>query len=276
MPVFIGILILLVPAVVLIGWLGLQVKAPSFPSIDTPPPPDRIPLPADLPGPVLKHVRAIFGETMPEVQSAIVTGRAKLVFMGIPMPARFHFYYDTARKSHYHDIQVTWFKKPILRVHERFLDGKAMLDLPFGRVENDPYTNAAAWQGFWSETLAWVPAIVFATPQVRWEAIDDSSARMLLPNADDEEAFTVNFNADNGLMSDINTMRYADSKSGQRQTWTNHIQQWSRIGDQLIPTLAQTKWNDDPPWATWEIEQVVFNVDVSARFVQFGGDVSEL
>ncbi len=27
------------------------------------------------------------------------------------------------------------------------------------------------------------------------------------------------------------------------------------------------------PWATWEVEQVSLNVDVSVRFSQFGGDV---
>jgi hypothetical protein len=39
-----------------------------------------------------------------------------------------------------------------------------------------------------------------------------------------------------------------------------------------VPGRAETQWHDDAPRATWEVEQVVLNVDVSARFLQFGGD----
>jgi hypothetical protein len=35
---------------------------------------------------------------------------------------------------------------------------------------------------------------------------------------------------------------------------------------------SQTQWNQDTPWATWEVEQVALNVDVSARLGQFGGE----
>ncbi len=276
MRMLVRILIALVSIVVLLiaaGWLGLQVKAASFPAVPPGAAPNRVPLPDDLPEPVLRYARTLFGETIPEVHSAQVFGRGRLINKGLALPTRMRLYYDAARMSHYHDFQVTWFTLPVLRVSERNLDGHAILDLPGERVENDPFTDAAANQGYWSETLAWVPAIVFNDPRVRWEAIDAHTARMYLPNADDVEAFTVGFDPDTGLLSTITTLRYGNVEQGRRERWSNRVLAWAQVGDLQLPALSETWWNDDAPWATWEVEQVVYNVDVSARLAQFGGDV---
>jgi hypothetical protein len=277
MPTWVRILFVLVAAIVLLlalGWLGLQVKASSFPTITSVPFTATVPLPADLPAPVLRHARLVLGETMPQAQSAMVIGRATNTINGITMPARFRFYYDAARSSEYHDIQVTWFTLPVLRVTERFLDGQSIIDIPIiGRVENDPYTNAAANQGYWSEVLAWAPALLFADPRVRWEAIDATSARMFPPNAAAEEAFTVTFDADSGLMSRLQTLRYGDSEPRAYQRWTTRVLEWSQVNGLYVATRSDVQWNDDTPWATWEVEQVVYNVDVTVRLAQFGGDV---
>jgi hypothetical protein len=190
------------------------------------------------------------------------------------MPTRFRFYYDAARSSHYHDIQVTWFDQTFMRIHERNLEGHAMLDLSIiGRVEDAPHTNRAAIQGYWSEVLAWLPSIALTDARVRWEAVDDSTARLYLPSLDDVEAFTVHFAADTGLMTEIETMRYQNEESAERWHWRNVILEWGVVDSWRVPMRAQTQWNDDAPSATWEVEQVALNVEVSVRLAQFGGDV---
>jgi len=257
------------------GWLGLQVKASSFPAITPTSSPSIIPLPASLPEPVLRFARAVFGDTLPDVQSAVVLGRASLAPTGMPMPTRFRFYYDAGRSSHYHDIQVTWFTLPFLRIHERNLEGHTMLDLSIlGHVEDAPQTNRAAIQGYWSEVLAWVPAIALTDVRVRWEVVDKTTARLYLPGLDDQEALTVSFDADTGLMTTVETMRYQDESRPERWRWFNRILEWGVVDGLHVPVRSQTQWNDDTPWATWEVEQVIFNVDVSTRLAQFGGDVS--
>lgn len=72
-------------------------------------------IPEGLPAPVDRFARAVFGDSLPDVQSALVLGRAQLAPTGLPMPTRFRFYYDAARSSHYHDIQVTWFNLTFMR-----------------------------------------------------------------------------------------------------------------------------------------------------------------
>lgn len=277
MRMLVRILIIIVSAAVLllaVGWVGLQVKANPFPKVVSDPNPTLIPIPTDLPAPVLRFAQALFGDEMPVVRSAMVLGRAQLAPTGMPMPTRFRFYYDVARSSHYHDIQVTWFTAPFMRIHERNLEGHTQLDLAvIGQVNDQPKTNRAAIQGYWAETLAWMPAIVLADSQVRWEAIDETSARLMLPDLDDIEAFTVRFDAETGLMTEVETMRYQDESHPERWRWFNRILEWGEVDGMRVAVRSQTQWNDAAPWATWEVEQAALNVDVSARLAQFGSDV---
>jgi len=257
------------------GWLGLQIKAERLPTPPAGSPPKRLPMPDHLPGPVLRFARAVYGDDLPDIQSAIVHGRGRLAPFKLPLPARFRFYYDAVGSSHYHDIQVTWFNRPFMRIHERNLEGHATLDLGMmGRVDDQPHTNRAAVQGYWGEVLAWLPAIALTDPRVRWEAIDDHSARLHLPGLEVEEAFTITFDPETGLLDTLTARRYQSESSPQRWLWRNHARAWGAVDGQRVLVVSQTQWNEDKPWATWEIENIALNVDVSARFKQFGGDVS--
>jgi hypothetical protein len=264
----------LVVVLVISAWLGLQVNATSFPTVTPDAALHTIPLPLNLPPPVLRFARTVFSDSPPEVQSAMVLGKARLSPTGLPMPTRFRFYYDAALSSYYHDIQATWFTLPFMRISERNLEGHTTLDLGLlGRVEDMPHTNRAALQGYWAEVLAWVPSIALTDNRVRWAAVDATTARLYLPGLDDDEALTVHFDADTGLLTEIETMRYQAETSPERFRWRNRILEWSLVAGQQVPVRSQTQWKDDTPWATWEVEQVALNVDVSARFKQFGGDL---
>ncbi|MBL8163432.1 MAG: hypothetical protein JNJ61_15700 [Anaerolineae bacterium] len=256
------------------GWMGLQVNASSFPTVKAGDTPRTLPIPAGLPAPVERFARAVYGDTLPDVQSAMVLGRARLAPFGLPMPTRFRFFYDARRSSHYHDIQVTWFNLTFMRIHERNLEGHVTLDLSMlGQVDDAPHTNRAGIQGYWAEVLAWVPAVTLTDPRVRWEALSDSEARLFLPGLDDVEALTVRFDPDTGLMTEVETMRYQSEEQPERWHWFNRILEWRIIEGQLVATRSQTQWNDAAPWANWEVEQSALNVDVSARLAQFGGDI---
>jgi hypothetical protein len=223
---------------------------------------------------VQRFAKAVFGESLPEIQSAMVLGRAWLAPVGFPLPTRFRFYYDIAQSSHYHDIQVSWFRWTFMRIHERNLAGHVMLDLAaLGKVEDAPHTNRAGIQGYWAEALAWLPAVVLTDPRVRWETVDTTTARLHLPDLEDCEALTVRFDAATGLMSAVETQRYQSEENPERWQWLNHILAWSMVNGQRIPSLSQTQWNDAKPWATWEVEQVLLNAPVAARLAQFGGDL---
>lgn len=257
-------------------WLGLRVAARPFPiasltSRDL----GTKPIPSDLPAPVARFARAIFnGDQMPIVESALLVGRARVNFNGLKLWARFKFSHLTP-DNYYHFIQATWFALPVATINERYLDGKGIMDIPGIHVEDDPNTNHAANQGFWSEALAWAPSILFADPRVRWEAVDDLTARLILPNASDEEHFTVHFDPQTGLMAEMTTLRYQDPTPAPRLRWTNRTLKWDTFNAVRVPVRSQTQWANNPPWAEWEIEQVLYNVPVTNRLRQFGGEYPE-
>jgi hypothetical protein len=265
------IAILLVVSLLGVGWLGFRVPAPSFAALAAGDLPAEIQIPSSLPAPLMRHLRAVYGETVPQVQTAVVSGRAWVTFNGLTMPARFRFSYDVKR-GHYHDIQVTWYTLKVMQIHERFLDGRSILSIPFmGRIENDPYNNAASNQGFWAELLAWVPALAVTDARVRWEAIDDSSVRLIVPNADPIEAFTVRFDPATGLMTSLVAQRYRDSALAVRERWLCEALEWREIDGAQVMATSTIRWGEAAPWVTWEVEQVALNVDVAARWEQFGG-----
>jgi hypothetical protein len=157
MRIVIGILITLV-VLVAVGWLGLEVKPKPFaPYPAQTPEQETIPLPGDLPSPVERFYRAIYGHQIPVIESAVISGRAQTRLFGITFPARFRFTH-IAGQDYRHYIEATLFGLPIMKVNEYYLDGKSRLELPFGVVEGEPKVDQAANLGLWGESV-WLPSI---------------------------------------------------------------------------------------------------------------------
>jgi hypothetical protein len=93
-----------------------------------------IPLPEDLPNPVARFFQVIFGDQtpvqVPVIDSAVITGRARMRVNGLTLPARFRFTHQAGR-GYRHYIEAAVLGVPIMKVNETFLDGQARLELPF-------------------------------------------------------------------------------------------------------------------------------------------------
>jgi hypothetical protein len=258
-------------ALVGLAWLGTRVPIESFDSPAIQPRElVKVKPPTDLPAPVARYVKAAFGDEIPVIQSAIVQGKADLVFNGIPFPGRFKFYHD-AGKAYYHYMQLGWFGQPIVTVNERYQDGIGIMDIPGSWVEDDPNTNAGANLGLWAESI-WLPSVWFTDTRVRWEAVDDTTARLIVPAAAPEEAMTLRFDPQTGLIKELVAMRYQNPDSLTRTRWTDRILSWQNFNGILLPATADIQWGSDAPWVTWHVEQVFYNVDVSGRLAQFGSE----
>jgi len=143
------ILVCVVVILSLLGWLGLHIKPRAFPpfrqqssGIKT------VILPSDLPAPVKRFYLQIYGEELPVIKSAVITGRAKLRMGPITLPGRFRFTHH-AGEGYRHYIEATFFGLPLLKANEYYLDGKNRMELPFGVSEGDPKINQAANLGMW-------------------------------------------------------------------------------------------------------------------------------
>jgi hypothetical protein len=117
MRIVIGIIIALV-VLVLAGWLRLKVKPKPFaPYPSQTPQLENIPLPDGLPAAVERFYQAIYGDRIPNIESAVISGRAQMRMFGITFPARFRFTH-IAGQDYRHYIEATIFGLPIMKVNE--------------------------------------------------------------------------------------------------------------------------------------------------------------
>ena len=255
-------LIILVPALIFVG-LRVQPR-PFAPYPETTPELEMAPLPDDLPAPVARYYRAITpgsGDQIPVIDSAVISTRGRIRVAGITFPTRFRFTHE-AGQGYRHYAEATLFGWPIMKINERYLDGQARMELPVGVIENEPKVDMAANLGLWGESI-WLPPIFLSDPRVRWEAIDDTTARLIVPFEEGEDSFTVFFDPETGLIDHLQAMRYKGAADAEKVLWINEVLGWAEFHGLLVPSPAAVTWADEgTPWLVLTLDDVAYNVDV--------------
>ncbi len=250
-------------AIPVTGWLGLQVKPKLLPSYpEETPELETVPLPDDLPAPVARHFKATIGDRVPVIHSAVFTGWASLRVFGVRFPSRFRIVH-VAGQAYRHYIEASWFGYPLMKVNERYIDGQARMELPVGVIEDEPKVDMAANLGLWAESI-WLPSILVTDPRVRWEAVDATTARLIVPYEGQEDVLTATFDPQTGLLQTLEAMRWKEAEDASKTGWCNKTLGWETFHGVQIPAQASVTWADeDSPWSIWDIQEVAYNVDVS-------------
>jgi hypothetical protein len=253
-------------ALVFVGWLGLQVQPAPFPDY-----PEAsasriasVPLPAGLPAPVDRYYRKVYGDAVPVITSAVLTGRAR-IRPNTPfwMPARYRFTH-VAGRDYRHYIEACWFGMPVIRVSERYIDGASLMEVPIIGKESGPKVEWSANQGMWAESWQF-PALFVTDTRVKWIAVDDETALLEVPFKETTQQFVVRFDPATGLPTWTETMRYHASSSAEKTLWMTHALEYRELGGVLTNTVGAATWMDDgQPWALFTLEDARFNVDASA------------
>ncbi len=256
-----GFLIVLA-LLILFVWLGLSVKPADFPRLQSGATEDNsLTLPDTLPPPVARFYARVAELPVPILRTWAVSGQAILRFGGIPFPARFRFIHRAGR-DYAHIMDATIFGWPLLKGFETFIGGKGRLVLPFGVSENSNKINQASNLSLWAESI-FLPTVLAAHPGVRWEPVDESTARLFVPFGTGEDRLTVSFDADSGLICAVDAMRYRD-ESDNKIPWHGEYSDWKVLDSALMPTMWAIRWMDQKqPWSTWTIHEFMPNIDDS-------------
>ena len=248
-------------ALVGLAWLGLQVPPAPFPPYLEPGRQlETVAPPADVPPPVARFFAVAFPKGVPTVESAVMTGRGTMRFGPVTFPARFRFTHEAGR-SYRHYFELTWFGLPLMSANEWFLDGRGRLELPVGIVAEGPKTDGAANLGLWAET-ALIPSVFATDRRLRWEPIDEHTARLIVPSPEGADNYTVGFDPRTDLIASMEAFRYRDEADAAKLPWRT---------ENLGPRSGTATWGDqDEPWLNFTVEEIVVNADVS-RYVRGRG-----
>ncbi|MDP3104708.1 MAG: hypothetical protein Q8M95_08875 [Candidatus Methanoperedens sp.] len=197
------------------------------------------------------------------IRSAVVWGKAKLKVNGIWMPVRYKTY-DLSGKAFHRYMEVTWFGWTILKVSDVYMNGKGFTKIEglLNKTETGEKIDQGSNLALWAE-IVFIPSVSLTDTRARWEAVDNDSARLVVPSGKENDSLDFKFDPKTGLITQISALRYK-GQNEQKTPWLINITEWMTSHYIKIPSRFSVTWEDEgSPWSYWTVEGVEYNVDVT-------------
>jgi hypothetical protein len=266
------ILSLIFSAAFFLGWLGIYIRPKPFPPFPEETPLLRTtPLPNELPGPVERFYRTVYGNELPAIKAAVILGCGIIKsFLNIPIPVRFVFVHNAAKDYRLY-YEGTIFGVPFLKVNEGYINGTTFINRPEARIANNVSGKQISSFGVWAEAI-WIPAIWETYPCARWKPVDADTAILCLPSENLEDNYLIHFDSSTGLIDAMESTCYSENGKEQIKLRRNPQNEFPRLSSRksLDPESSVLCLDQGSPWVYINAEKIIFNVDVDIYIRQSG------
>jgi hypothetical protein len=247
---------------------GFVVRPRPLPATRSGRPAGTVDLPGGLPTPVARFYAAVGGAVVPRIDTFTLWGRARMRRRPLPpLPLTFRSEHRVGRSGRQW-LAVTWYGLPVLRGIDTFLDGHGEMRIGRQRVtgpEIDQGENLFVWA-----ELAVLPATLASRPGIRWEPVDDDTARLRVPFGDGEDELLFDFDPDTGLVSRCRAMRYR-VPGGPKVGWEIWYERWRHFPAGRFPARIRVRWVDQArPWFTLDVDGLATNAAIDAELDRVG------
>jgi hypothetical protein len=164
-----------------------------------------------------------------------------------------------------HDIRIGRRPVSVRFGLDAFVDGRGAMRI--GRtVKLGPTYDRGALIAMWAEALTFPFAWLDRT-DVRWEAIDVSTARLVVPFEDGDVPITVAFDTSTGLPDLCIADRHKGD--GPLTPWTGVWRDWRVADGVLAPRRLVVRWLDEPdPWLAITVRSIAVGAPVDAEIAR--------
>jgi uncharacterized protein DUF6544 len=220
-----------------------------------------IPQPATLPGlpaPVRRFRELALRDAPASFETVVFVTSGTMRRPALPpIPLRIRMAHRLGR-DFVHDIRIGIRRASFRFGLDAFIGGRGVMRIgPV--VDSGPDFDEGALIAMWGEAMVF-PCSWGRLAGLRWEAVDDATAILIVPHAGSEIRITIGFGA-TGLPATFQADRHKGH--GPKVGWTGTYGDWRRYpSGVLAPGTFTVKWDDEArPWLEIRIERV--DVDIS-------------
>jgi hypothetical protein len=143
---------------------------------------------------------------------------------------------------------------------DAYVDGRGLMKIG-PSIQAGAHFDQGALIALWGEALGF-PSAWECRNDVRWEEIDDVTARLVVPGPEGEIAIMVGFDRVTGFPATCEADRY--KSTGPKVHWIGRLSDWRRTeGGVLAPCRFTAQWADEPsPWIDIRTKGIVANSSV--------------
>jgi hypothetical protein len=214
---------------------------------------------AGLPAPVVRYFELVLTPGQPLITRARIRWEGEfLIAPGRPWSSfTAEQHYAVQPPGFVWDARIRMIPLIPTRVRDAYIEGTGMLEarvaaiFPVAHAGGTPEMAAGELSRHLGEAV-WLPTALLPAAGVRWDAIDDSTARATLTDRGISVSLDVHFGA-GGEIVRVSTLRYRDVNGTFVLTpWSARVGEYRRVHGRMIPDAGEAEWTlPDGPRPYW-------------------------